>query len=214
MARMTDVVFSFTRASYALRDAASTEHIASRGRLHVVSYIGLNPAQLGVLIPQDPLTGALRLDQAIIFDLLTQVSYQSQGAVARHPVQSGREGPSDSILEEPERCTISAVFSDKTFTVGLAQIPVPFSEPDRCLAKAQQLANMKSKRQLVTAVLPGRVLADRAISMLETTPSADGAQVDVTLTLEHVRVVSLTLIAAVADSDTIALGLQTTETGM
>ena len=58
------------------------------------------------------------------------------------------------------------------------------------------------------------VLADRAISMLEITPSADGAQVDITITLEHVRVVSLTLIPAVADSDTIALGSQTTETGM
>lgn len=180
----------------------------------MVSYIGLNPAQLGVVIPQEPLTGALRFDQAIAFDLLTQVSFQSQGAVARHPVQSGREGPSDSILEEPERCTLSAVFSDKTFTAGLVQVPVPFSEPDRCLGKAQQLLTLKAKRQLLTVVLPGRVLADRAISMLETTPSADGAQVDITMTLEHVRVVSLTLIPAVADSDTIALGSQTTETGM
>lgn len=180
----------------------------------MVSYIGLNPAQLGVVIPQDPLTRALRFDEAMIFDLLTQVSFQSQGAVARHPVQSGREGPSDSILEEPERCTLSAVFSDKTFTAGLVQVPVPFSEPDRCLGKTQQLLTLKAKRQLLTVVLPGRVLADRAISMLEITPSADGAQVDITMTLEHVRVVSLTLIPAVADSDTIALGSQTTETGM
>ena len=72
----------------------------------MVSYIGLNPAQLGVVIPQEPLTGALRFDQAIAFDLLTQVSFQSQGAVARHPIQSGREGPSDSILEEPEELRV------------------------------------------------------------------------------------------------------------
>ena len=186
---------------------------SGRGKILVVSYIGLNPAQLGVLIPQDPLTGLLRIDLAIAFDLLTSVSYQSQGAVARHPIQSGSEGPSDAILEEPERCTISAAFSDKTFTTGLIPVPTPFSQPDRCLGLAQTLADLKSRRQLVTAVLPGRVLADRAISMLETTPSPDATEVDVTLTLEHVRVVSLTLIPAVADSDSIALGQQTVETG-
>jgi hypothetical protein len=179
----------------------------------VVSYIGLNPAQLGVVIPQEPLTGALRFDQAIAFDLLTQVSFQSQGAVARHPIQSGREGPSDSILEEPERCTISAVFADKPLEIGFV-INANFPAPDRCLGLATDLRNLKAKRQLLTMILPGRVLADRAISMLEITPSADGAQVDITITLEHVRVVSLTLIPAVADSDTIALGSQTTETGM
>lgn len=182
--------------------------------MHVVSYIGLNPAQLGVLIPQDPLTGLLRIDLAIAFDLLSSVSYQSQGSVARHPVQSGREGPSDAIMEEPERCSIAASFSDKTFTTGLIPVPTPFSRPDRCLGLAEDLRNLKSRRQLLTAVLPGRVLADRAISMLDITPSPDATEVDVSLTLEHVRVVSLTLIPAVADSDTIALGSQTTETGM
>ena len=182
--------------------------------MHVVSYIGLNPAQLGVLIPQDPLTGLLRIDLAIAFDLLSSVSYQSQGSVARHPVQSGREGPSDAIMEEPERCSIAASFSDKTFTTGLIPVPTPFSRPDRCLGLAEDLRNLKSRRQLLTAVLPGRVLADRAISMLDITPSPDATDVDVSLTLEHVRVVSLTLIPAVADSDTIALGSQTTEIGM
>ena len=121
----------------------------------MVSYIGLNPAQLGVVIPQEPLTGALRFDQAIAFDLLTQVSFQSQGAVARHPIQSGREGPSDSILEEPERCTISAVFVDKPLEIGFV-INANFPAPDRCLGLATDLRNLKAKRQLLTMISASR----------------------------------------------------------
>ncbi len=171
-----------------------------------MSYLGLNPAQLGVLIPQDPLTGLPRLDELIVFDLLTGVSYQSQGQVARHPVQSGREGPSDAILDEPERCSLQATFVDKPMTTGLIPLPLPFSQPDRCLLQAQALADLKARRRLVTAVLPGRILADRAISMLETTPSPDGAEVAVNMYLEHVRIVSLSFLPVQVDSDSLALG--------
>ena len=178
-----------------------------------MSYLGLNPAQLGVLIPQDPLTGLLRIDLAIAFDLLTGVSYQSMGQVARHPVQSGEEGPSDAIMDEPERCSIQGVFVDRPLYNGPIPVPFPFSQPDRCLIQAGNLAVLKARRQLLTAVLPGRILSDRAISMLETTPSPDGAEVTISMTLEHVRVVSLTLIPVQADADAKALGNQTSETG-
>ena len=178
-----------------------------------MSYLGLNPAQLGVLIPQDPLTGLPRIDELIVFDLLMSVDYQSQGQVARHPIQSGKEGPADSILDETERCSIQACFVDKPFTTGLIPLPLPFSQPDRCLLQAQALADLKARRQLVTAVVPGRILADRAISMLMTTPSPDGAEVSVSMILEHVRVVSLSFLPVVADADSMALGSQTTEKG-
>lgn len=180
-----------------------------------MSYLGLNPAQLGVLIPQEPLTGLLRRDLAIAFDLLQSVSYQHPGQVARHPIQSGAEGPSDAILEEPPRVSISASFVDKPLTSGSLPFPTPYVQPDRCLAQANALTELKSRRQLVTAVLPGYVLADRAISTLEVTPSPDAAEVTVSLTLEHVRVVGLSLIPAVADADSKALGGgQTVEYGV
>lgn len=185
-----------------------------RGTIFAVSYLGLNPAQLGVLVPQDPLTGLLRVDLALFFDLLHSVSYQHQGQTARHPIQSGKEGPSDSILEEPPRTVLSASFVDKPLSTGFIPLPVPFSQPDRCLAQAQALVSMKSRRQLLTAVLPGFVLADRAITTLEVSPQSDGVEVLVNLTLDHVRVVSLTLIPAVADADSKALGMQFTEQGL
>lgn len=174
-----------------------------------MSYLGLNPAQLGVLIPQDPLTGALRIDQAIVFDLLTSVSFTHGGSVARHPIQSGREGPADAIHEEPPRCSLSGSFVDKPMTTGR----VPYSEPDRCLAMGRALADLKARRQLLTVVLPMRTLVDHAIATLELSPDPAGVEVSASLTLEHVRVVSLTLVPAVADSDSKALGLQTTEIG-
>lgn len=178
-----------------------------------MSYIGVNAAQLGVLIPQQAVTGLLQVDQVVVFDLLTSVSYTSQGQVARHPVQSGREGPTDAILEEPERCALTGVFVDKPVEIGFTFPSAAYAAPDRCLALAQGLADLKRRRSLVTAVLPGRVLPDRAIATLETTPSPDGTEVTVSLTLEHVRVVSLTLLPAVADSDTKALGQQVVEVG-
>lgn len=183
-----------------------------------MSYLGLNPAQLGVLIPQDPLTGALRIDEAITFDLLTSVSFSHGGSVARHPIQAGSEGPTDAIHEEPSRCSLSGSFVDKPLPAGRISLPFPFSEldfsePDRCLAMGRALAELKAKRQLVTAVLPMFVLADRAIATLELSPDPAGVEVSASLTLEHVRVVSLTLVPAVADSDSKALGLQTTEIG-
>lgn len=175
-----------------------------------MSYIGLNPAQLGVLIPQDPLTGLLRVELAIVFDLLQSVDYQYGGQVARHPIQSGREGPSDAILDEPEQCSVSACFVDAPTTPS-SLVP---SRPDRCLAQAQALVDLKARRQLLTAVLPGRILADRAISLLRVTPSPDSASVDVQITLEHVRVVSLNFLGAVADADSKALGSQTANIGI
>lgn len=178
-----------------------------------MSYLGLNPAQLGVLIPQDPLTGALRIDQAIVFDLLTSVSFTHGGSVARHPIQSGREGPADAIHEEPPRCSLSGSFVDKPMTTGRVPLPLPYSEPDRCLAMGRALADLKARRQLLTVVLPMRTLVDHAIATLELSPDPAGVEVSASLTLEHVRVVSLTLVPAVADSDSKALGLQTTEIG-
>ncbi|TXH41747.1 MAG: hypothetical protein E6Q97_36935 [Desulfurellales bacterium] len=178
-----------------------------------MSYIGLNPAQLGLLIPQDPLTGLLRVDLMLVFDLLSSVTWQQSGQVARHPIQSGREGPSDAILEEPERVSITASFVDKPLSTGLIPAPTPIVQPDRCLMQAQALSDLKARRQLLTAVVPGRVFADRAISTLDVTPSPDGGEVEVQLTLDHVRVVSLGFTGAIADAQSKALGQQVVEFG-
>ena len=179
-----------------------------------MSYLPYHPAQLGILIPEDP-ARAFRpaVERAFIFDQLTSQVLTLPGSVARHPTERAQDAPTDAILGEPATAQISAELVDQPLNTSLYPFPIPGGRPDRALNRAADLMRLKDSKTLVTFVGPGVVLANRAIASLIVTPSPDDGRVSVQLTLERVVLVDLLLVAAVADSDSTALGAQKVEHG-
>lgn len=179
-----------------------------------MSYLPYHPSQLGILIPEDPRRGYRpALERAFIFDQLVNFTITQPGSVARHPTERAESAPTDAILEEPAQVALTAELVDKPLNTGLYPFPIPGGRPDRALSRAAELARLKGTKSLWTLVVPGFVLANRAISQLVTTPSPDDARVTVQITLERVVLVDLLVVPSIADVDSVSLGAQKVETG-
>lgn len=179
-----------------------------------VSYLPYHPAQLGILIPEDPRAGYAPVSaRAFVFDQLTSLSHTFPGQVARHPTERAEDAPTDAILLEPPQLVLSAELVDKPLNTGFYPFPTPIAKADRALNRAADLARLRDAKTLFTVVAPGIVVSHRAISQLIVTPSPDDIRVSVQLTLERVVLVDLLTSPAVADADSVALGAQKVETG-
>ena len=175
-----------------------------------------DPAQLGVLIPEDPRRQYRPiLSRAFVFDQLTSFTVTFPGQVARHPTERAEQAPTDAILGEPPQVQLVAELVDKP----LRPETYPY-DPEaglhyygRALDRAAQLARLRDLKLLFTVVVPGFVLSNRAIASLVITPSPEDDSVSIQVALERAVLVDLQAIPVVEDSDSVALGAQKAETG-
>ena len=78
-----------------------------------MSFAPRNPARLGLVIPEDLLTGALRPDETFAFDLVIGWSGEDPTTIARHPVELGKKSVTDARLKsEPRRLTVTFLLTD------------------------------------------------------------------------------------------------------
>lgn len=78
-----------------------------------MSFEPRHPSRLGLVIPEDLLTGALRSDETFAFDGVIDWSGEDPTLIARHPVELGKKSVTDARLKsEPERITVTFLLTD------------------------------------------------------------------------------------------------------
>lgn len=147
-----------------------------------------------------PILNAFRMDAAL------SVTQSNPGSVFRHPVQSGREGITDAVRIDPDVLTVTGIVSD--IPTSLAAIASP---PKRAARMYDLLVKMREQRipLLVITSWTG-VLANRWVSQIDATRSqTTGGAIELSLTIEKLRIVTTGLVPAQVDADVLLLGMQT-----
>lgn len=158
------------------------------------------------IIPQTPtpLLDSFRLDAA------TGVSRTFPGAVSRHGVQSGREGITDSVRVDPDTLAVTGLVSDLPLSLGAF-----IAAPGRAARMADLLEQLRAQRSALRVVTSWTgALDNRWISQFSLTRGATtGRAIEITMTIEKLRIVRTRLVSQQLDSDIQLLGTSTTEVG-
>lgn len=158
------------------------------------------------IIPQTPapLLDAFRLDAA------TAVARSHPGSVFRHPIQSGREGITDAVRIDPDVLSITGIVSD--IPLGLVAVATPEGRAARMYDLLQKMRELRIALQVATSWTG--LLRDRWISEFTATRnSATGAAIEITMTIEKLRVVRTIMVPQQLDADIALLGMSTVAVG-
>ena len=165
---------------------------------------GNNRVKSVTVVPQTP--GGLA--RAFRFDAALDMVETNPGSASRHPVQNGSEGIVDNVRRDPPTFSVSGLVSDT---------PVEyFTLPgDRAIDLYQLIKDIRKDEVLVTVItswLP--LLRDMWPEMIEGRRGQDtGAAIEISINFAHIRIATTQVIPALIDSDVLALGSQTIQTG-
>ena len=153
------------------------------------------------VIPQTPTP----LLDAFRFDAATAVARSHPGSVFRHPVQSGREGITDAVRIDPDVLSITGIITDTPVSF------ITFPAPNRAARMYDLLQKMRELRiALAVATSWTGLLSNRWISEFTATRSnTTGAAIEVTMTIEKLRIVRTMLVPSQLDADIALLGMAT-----
>jgi hypothetical protein len=158
------------------------------------------------IIPQTPtpLLLSWRLDAA------TAVSRQHPGQVFRHPIQSGREGITDAVQIDPDVLQISGILTDLPISLGAFLTP-----PDRAARMYDLLITLRRQRQALSVITSWTgELRNRWISQFTATRGqTTGAAIEISMTVEKLRIVRTQLVPQQLDTDIQLLGMSTVSVG-
>lgn len=158
------------------------------------------------IIPQTP---APLLD-SFRFDAATAVARSHPGSVFRHPIQSGREGVTDAVRIDPDVLQITGVISD--VPVAFAAIATPAGRAARMYDLLQKLRELRIALSVATSWTG--LLTNRWISEFTASRnSATGAAIEITMTIEKLRIVRTQLVPQQLDADIALLGMATVAVG-
>jgi len=159
------------------------------------------------ILPQgpNPLLDSFRLDAA------TAVSWNHPGSVSRHPVQSGREGITDAVRIDPDGIAVTGIITD--FPVSLLAFTTP---KNRAMRMANLLLTMRKQRRALSVITSWTgMLRNRWISSVTfTRSSGTGAAIEVSMTIEKLRIVRTQLVASQLDADIALVGMSTANADM
>lgn len=165
---------------------------------------GINRVKSVTIVPQTP-DGLAR---AFRYDVVTDMTETNPGSASRHPVQNGAEGIVDNVRRDPPTFTTSGLVSDT---------PVEFFTlpGNRAIDLYQLIKDIRRDEVLVTVItswLP--LMRDMWPEVIEGRRGQDtGAAIEISINFAHVRLSTTQTIPALIDSDVLALGSQTIQTG-
>lgn len=163
------------------------------------------PHHRGLIIRQDRTTGAL-VGPVWAGDEVTDLQLGSPGQVATHPLQSGRVGPTDARIAQPR--TISA--SMRISARGSLTHPRPdWIGPFRVQQALDELRQIVDEGQPIACLFRGGdLLRDYVIESPTISLPLGSAEALISLTMVHVRVVTLRTVPVEQDADLLSLGSQ------
>ena len=159
------------------------------------------------ILPQGPvpLLDAFRLDGAFA------VSWSHPGDVSRHPVQSGREGITDAVQIDPDALAITGIITD--FPVSLLAFLTPKNRAMRMMDHMLKMRAQRSALMVITSwtgLLRNRWISDVTL----TRSSATGAAIEVSMTIQKLRIVRTQLVPSQLDADLALVGMATANADM
>jgi hypothetical protein len=170
-----------------------------------VSLIARAPHHFGIVIRQDPVTGALRTP-VWAADEVTDVQDTVGGQVVSHAIQLGGQGPWDVRIRQPSQISVSFRISN---ALNLKHPRPDASGPDRAKRLAQELREIAEAGQPVALLVRGHDLLRNYVMESPTfTFAREVAEASIQVTFTHVRAVSLAFVPVEQDADLQALGSQ------
>lgn len=173
-----------------------------------MSFILHHPSSLGLVIPEELLSGALRPDRVFAFDGVIDWSDEDPTTIARHPVEAGKLAVTDARLKDaPTRLQATFLLTDSPDVDSpYVPIPIPYAAPDRCVRRLADWRRFVEGNDAVTVSLPGMTARRMAIGTVSTRPQGQGAALLVTVNFEQLRIVTLRTVAQIPDADLAAAG--------
>ena len=155
-------------------------------------------------------TGPAALLGSFKIDATTSMSRSYPGSVSRHPLQSGLEGISDAVQIDPDVINIVGILTDTPLSF-LNVITVP----GRAAKMVDLLEKMRATRQRFAVLTSWTgMLSSRWVSSFDVSRSTStGGALDISMTIEKLRVVSTMLVPAQLDADIASLGMSTVSVG-
>lgn len=163
-----------------------------------------NPGHWGIVIPEDPLTGAF--GRLWAGDEVMDITYSLPGQTVRHPVERGVGGPTDVVLRDPPTltCTIRCM--------SVYQGPHPrldFFGPTRAGQMATEFEALAERGEPVAVLVRGLpLLSKRLIGNVTMTAPSDAEVIEIQCEFTRMDDVTLEAVAVQQDADLIALGSQ------
>jgi hypothetical protein len=157
---------------------------------------------------------------AFSFDLTESVQITYPGSAFRHPLQTGDEGITDAVHLDAPDLQVEGITANTPITslAGLLPFslgPVAFADGDRMTSMLELILAIREAKVPVTVLCSWlRPLYDRWPETINASRGKDdGNTIRVSVRFVRMRMVTTQLIAAVQDSDIVALGQQTVEFG-
>lgn len=173
-----------------------------------MSFLPFHPSRLGLIIPEDLLTGVYRPDRTFSFDGVIDWSAEDPTTVARHPVERGKKAVTDARLKaDPRRMQATFLLTD-TPEAESPYLPIakPFTAPDRCVRRFADFERFAAANDPVTVSVPGKSLRRMAIGTVRDRPHPNGVGLLVDVQFEELRIVTLRTGQQIPDTDLAAAG--------
>jgi len=155
--------------------------------------VSLIPTKPTKLIPTGVLT----------FDGTTQRARQVAGQVIDHPKESGEDGLADDIQYDPETLQMTAHFTDHPLYYGTGFA----GYPGRAADLAESLFDLQRAKVPMFVIVPDKIYLSMVIEQLGDSRTVEtGSDKDLEIRFKHVDIGDLTLVPALVDAQTQALG--------
>lgn len=166
-----------------------------------------SPAHLGLVIPHDPVTGAVVPAAAWAADAVLAVSAPRVYEGAYHAVQTGEEGTIDVVLRRPRDLSITYQLTDAWTAETLIRHPLrALAGPARAVRMLRALEKIQEAGQPVTVIVrPYGVLTPYLLLGVSPDAPLETREIRVVATFRHYRPESLSLAEPVQDEDVAAV---------
>lgn len=139
----------------------------------------------------------------ITFDGTTSRQRQRGGQVIRHPKESGEDALADDVQFDPTTVQMTAHFTDHPLYFG----PEFAGFEGRASELCEAVFDLQERKIPVTILLPDKMHVNMVIETMGEARSVEtGSDKDLDLRFVHVDIGDLTLVSALVDAQTQALG--------
>lgn len=150
-----------------------------------------------------PSTPTPLIPDFIMFDGTTSRQRQRNGQVIRHPKESGEDGLADDVQFDPVMLQMTAHFTDHPLYYG----PDFAGYDGRAGELLEAVYDLQDRKVPVTLVIPDRIFENMVIETMGDARTVEtGSDKDIDLRFVHVEIGDLTLVSALVDAQTQALG--------
>lgn len=155
--------------------------------------VSIIPTKPTPLIPTGVLT----------FDGTTQRARQLAGQVIDHPKESGEDGLADDIQYDPEILQMTAHFTDHPLYYGTGFA----GYPGRAADMADSLFALALAKVPFFIIVPDKIFVSMVVEQLSDSRTVEtGSDKDLEVRFKHIDIGDLTLVPALVDAQTQALG--------